>query len=49
MEALRLSVKYGHGDLGWADRQSKTDLVDLLALEREEAVARAPKAPRRRP
>lgn len=34
MSALRLSLRYGHGDLAWADKQSRADLADILALER---------------
>lgn len=45
MESLRLSIKYGHGDLGWADKQDHDTLVNLLAYEREEydAIDRARK------
>lgn len=39
MESLRLSIKYGHGDLAWADKQDRDTLVNLLAYEREEYAA----------
>ncbi len=33
MNALRLSLRYGHGDLAWADRLSASEVADILAVE----------------
>lgn len=37
MAALRLSIRYGHGDLHWWERQSPEDQALLLAYERLQA------------
>ncbi len=39
MNALRLSLRYGHGDLAWADRLSASEVADILAVEAIDAEA----------